>query len=130
MPLDMHSAHRTAIRLRLTCLDCPIRNRSLCAALSDDEIAAPNRISQRRHLRAGEVFAIEGEDMLAFADIVGGIAKLTRALDDGREQIVGLCFRPIFLNGRPARRGRRIRTWSRPPPTWSFASFLPPPSRA
>ncbi len=91
------TASRRANRRLMSCLECPIRNRSLCSALSDDELSALNTISQRRHVDAGEVIAIEGDEITAFGNIVSGVAKLTRGLDDGREQIVGLLFPSDFM---------------------------------
>ncbi len=91
------TAYRTATRRPMSCLECPIRNHSLCSALSDKELSALNAISQRRHVDAGEVIAIEGDEITAFGNIVGGVAKLTRGLDDGREQIVGLLFPSDFM---------------------------------
>lgn len=89
------------------CSGCAVRNMSLCGALSDREIGALNAISSRRNLQAGEIYAVEGDEAVSFANVVSGVAKLVRGLEDGREQIVGLLFPSDFMGrtfgqGRPA----------------------------
>ncbi len=84
------------------CASCPIRNRSLCSALSPRKIQALNAISRRVLLAEGESFSIEGDEEVAFANVVDGVLKLARVMEDGREQVVGLLFASDFL-GRPNR---------------------------
>ena len=84
----------------IACATCAVRHRSLCAALTSAEIAGLNRISQRRRFGAGEIVALEGDDAFAHGNVVSGVAKLVRGLEDGREQIVGLLFPSDFM-GRP-----------------------------
>jgi CRP/FNR family transcriptional regulator len=79
------------------CQNCAIRNLSLCGALTNAEIGSLNSISGRRRLRAGEVYAVEGDEATAFANVVSGVAKLVRRMEDGREQIVGLLFPSDFM---------------------------------
>ena len=86
------------------CATCAVRHRSLCAALTSEEIAGLNRISQRRSFAAGEVVALEGDETFAHGNVVSGVAKLVRGLEDGREQIVGLLFPSDFM-GRPLAAG-------------------------
>ncbi|XWN33159.1 MAG: Crp/Fnr family transcriptional regulator [Devosia sp.] len=88
----------------LACRSCAIRHRGLCEVLTPVEIDALNRIAQRRKLRPGEVFLVEGEDAVSFANITSGVAKLVRSLEDGREQIVGLLFPSDFM-GRVFQKG-------------------------
>lgn len=79
------------------CAGCAVRNLSLCGALSAAEIGALNGISERRRVDAGALLVLEGDEPMAFANVVSGVAKLTRGLEDGREQIVGLLFPSDFL---------------------------------
>ena len=85
------------------CSPCTIRHKSICAALSADEINALNRISRRRLVPAGQTILGEGEANTIFANIVSGVVKLTKTLDDGRQHIIGLLFASDFL-GRAFRR--------------------------
>lgn len=79
------------------CGACAVRNRSLCSALSAAEVGELNRIATRRQLNPGELFAVEGDPSIAFANVISGVAKLVRGMEDGREQIVGLLFPSDFV---------------------------------
>jgi CRP/FNR family transcriptional regulator len=79
------------------CSTCSIRHRAICDALSADEIQALNRISRRRTVPAGQTILGEGEAHTVFANIVSGVVKLTKTLDDGRQHIIGLLFASDFL---------------------------------
>jgi len=52
---------------------------------------------------AGQTILGEGEANTIFANIVSGVVKLTKTLDDGRQHIIGLLFASDFL-GRAFRR--------------------------
>ena len=84
------------------CETCAVRHRSLCGALEPKEIERLNQISRRSMIPAGRVIVSEGDPAAYVANIVSGTVKLTRSLEDGRRQIVGLQFPSDFL-GRPFR---------------------------
>lgn len=86
----------------LRCDSCAVRNRAVCGALSRTEIAQLNAIAHTKTFAPGQIVYGEDEDVHFFANIVAGAVKLTKALSDGREQIVGLQFASDFL-GRPFR---------------------------
>jgi CRP/FNR family transcriptional regulator len=79
------------------CDVCTIRRRSICGALSPDEIEAMNQIAHRRHCEAGTVIMHEGEQQDCFGNVLGGVLKLTKTMTDGRQHIVGLLFPSDFL---------------------------------
>ncbi len=79
------------------CDRCAVRSRSLCAALDASEIGALNAIATRKVLKDGELFALEGDPAISFANVISGVAKLTQTFDDGREQIVGVLFPSDFI---------------------------------
>ncbi|MGO9543678.1 MAG: Crp/Fnr family transcriptional regulator [Rhodomicrobium sp.] len=79
------------------CGTCAIRHRAICDALGADEIQSLNRISRRRTVAAGQTILGEGETHTIFANIVSGVVKLTKTLDDGRQHIIGLLFASDFL---------------------------------
>jgi CRP/FNR family transcriptional regulator, anaerobic regulatory protein len=85
------------------CGTCAIRHKAVCAALGADGIIALGRLSRRRVFPAGQTIMGEGEPHTIFANIVSGVVKLTKTLDDGRQHIIGLLFAPDFL-GRAFRR--------------------------
>ncbi|MFP3920985.1 MAG: Crp/Fnr family transcriptional regulator, partial [Dichotomicrobium sp.] len=79
------------------CDVCSVRNRSICGALSRDEIEAMNRIAHRRHLKAGAVIIHEGAQPESFGNVISGVVKLTKTMTDGRQHIVGLLFPSDFM---------------------------------
>ncbi len=79
------------------CSTCAIRHRAICDALSANEIQALNRLSRKRTIPAGQMILGEGEARSIFANIVSGVVKLTKTLDDGRQHIIGLLFASDFL---------------------------------
>jgi len=70
---------------------------AICDALNAEEIKALTRISRRRTVPAGQTILGEGESHTIFANIVSGVVKLTKTLDDGRQHIIGLLFPSDFL---------------------------------
>jgi len=79
------------------CEACTIRSRSICGALSRDEIEAMNQIANRKQMPAGTVIMHEGETPDFFANVLDGVIKLTKTMSDGRQHIVGLLFPADFL---------------------------------
>jgi len=79
------------------CGTCAVRNLAICDALSAEELKGLNRISRRRLVPAGQTILGEGESHTIFANIVSGVVKLTKTLDDGRQHIIGLLFPSDFL---------------------------------
>jgi len=83
-----------------SCDTCAVRDRAICAALDDGELAALNAIGRRRTLHAGEPLIWEGDDSILVANVIDGILKLSTGTEDGREQIVGVVYPADFI-GRP-----------------------------
>ena len=86
----------------IACETCAIRHRAVCGALADEEIAQLNSIARFKRYSAGQNILRDHEEPSFFANVVGGVVKLTKSLADGRQQIVGLQFPSDFL-GRPFR---------------------------
>jgi CRP/FNR family transcriptional regulator len=82
------------------CDTCPVRNRAICAALDEAELAALNAVGRRRTIEAGEPLIWEGDDSILVANVIDGILKLSTGTEDGREQIVGVVYPADFI-GRP-----------------------------
>lgn len=79
------------------CDGCAIRHSAICDALSEAEIQSLNRIAIRRNIPKGKAILSEGENRTVFANIVSGVVKLTKTLEDGRQHIIGLLFASDFL---------------------------------
>lgn len=82
------------------CAGCSVRDVSLCGALLDDELAALNGIGRRHKLGRGDTMMWAGEASRHCGNLLSGVLKLSAALPDGREQIVGLLYPSDFI-GRP-----------------------------
>lgn len=87
---------------RQECASCPIRHRAVCARCDDDELGRLEKIKSYKTFAPGEMLGWRGDDLTHFSSIVSGIASLTRTLEDGRTQMVGLLLPSDFI-GRPGR---------------------------
>lgn len=86
----------------MSCSDCPIRYRAVCAQCETDELDLLEQIKFYRSYEAGQPILWEGDRMDFVASVVTGVAALTQTLEDGRTQMVGLLLPSDFL-GRPGR---------------------------
>ena len=82
------------------CAACPVRSAALCASCTAPELEAWADSRQFRTFDAGETVARTGDKFNAVATVVEGSAMLSKGLEDGRTQIVGLLL-PANLLGRP-----------------------------
>jgi CRP/FNR family transcriptional regulator len=82
------------------CLDCAVKDKALCKALTPEHLAKLNCLSYHKRYAAGQLIAGLSTPAAWCATILAGVVKLTKSLPDGRQQIVGLLFPSDFL-GRP-----------------------------
>ena len=87
---------------RIDCQSCPIRHRAVCARCDDGELSQLDKIKSYKTYLAGQTIAIRGEALDIVASVVAGTATLTRSIEDGRTQMVGLLLPSDFI-GRPGR---------------------------
>ncbi|MEO1703901.1 MAG: Crp/Fnr family transcriptional regulator [Pseudomonadota bacterium] len=86
-----------ATRAPTLCAQCAVRHSAICSALTAEELAGLNRISQRKTLKRGQIYVLEGDAAREYANVVAGVGKLTRGAPDGRTQVVGLLFASDFV---------------------------------
>ncbi len=87
-----------SIRLRQSsCETCAVRHRTVCGALSNEELTSLSRIGRMRKFKAGDIILADEEPTTFFANVISGVIKLEKTSVDGRQQIVGLVFAPDFL---------------------------------
>jgi len=91
-----------AFEERVQCQYCPIRHRAICARCDDDELAMLENIKSYQTIEAGQPISWRGDELVHFSSVVSGIATLTRTMEDGRTQMVGLLLPSDFI-GRPGR---------------------------
>ncbi|MEM7488291.1 MAG: Crp/Fnr family transcriptional regulator [Pseudomonadota bacterium] len=84
------------------CSSCPIRHRAVCSKCETDELVRLESMKSYRDWRAGETVCMEGDVLPFVGSIVMGCATLTRSMEDGRTQMVGLLMPSDFV-GRPGR---------------------------
>jgi CRP/FNR family transcriptional regulator, anaerobic regulatory protein len=84
----------------IPCDTCPVRTMSVCSVLPRHHRATLAQQSHVRRIKKGDVIAHEGDSITQVASITSGVAKMTKTLSDGRQQIVGLGF-PSDIVGRP-----------------------------
>lgn len=94
MRLDSH--------LRPSCNSCPIKHRAVCSQCDDDELMRLDGMKTYRSFKAGEPIMWRGEAMVFVASLVHGVATLSKTMEDGRTQMVGLLLPSDFI-GRPGR---------------------------
>lgn len=98
--------HKTSLvptkTVHVTCGDCPIRHRAVCARCDEDELLLLEEIKYYRSFEAGQTVVWSGDRMDFVASVVSGIATLTQTMEDGRRQMVGLLLPSDFV-GRPGR---------------------------
>lgn len=87
---------------REKCGSCPIRHRAICARCDDDELTQLESIKSYSTFKAGQPIIWRGDELKTFSSLVVGIAALSRTMEDGRTQMVGLLLPSDFI-GRPGR---------------------------
>lgn len=87
---------------RIKCSECPIRHRAVCSRCDDDEIETLESMKAYRSFKPGQTILWRGDELQFVASLVKGVASLSKTLEDGRTQMVGLLLPSDFI-GRPGR---------------------------
>ncbi|SFT13089.1 CRP/FNR family transcriptional regulator, anaerobic regulatory protein [Sulfitobacter marinus] len=87
---------------RVTCTDCPIRHRAVCAYCTGDELDVLEQLKSYKTFKAGEPILWRADKLTYVGSLVHGVATLSKTLEDGRTQMVGLLLPSDFI-GRPGR---------------------------
>lgn len=89
---DIHNSD-----IPVLCRSCEARHKGMCGVLDSAELVALSRHTRLVRHSAGEELAAESMPIESYANVMRGVVKLTKVLEDGRQQIVGLQFAPDFL---------------------------------
>jgi CRP/FNR family transcriptional regulator len=84
------------------CGECPIRHRAVCSRCEGEELLMLERMKSYKTYSAGETILWRREPMEFVASVVAGVASLSKTMEDGRTQMVGLLLPSDFI-GRPGR---------------------------
>ena len=93
--------------LPLLCQSCEARHQGICGALTPEQLLALSKSTRRVRKNAGEELMADAMPISSYANVLRGVVKLTKVLEDGRQQVVGLQFAPDLL-GRPFASASRI----------------------
>lgn len=89
---DIHNSQVPRI-----CMSCEARHNGICGVLSDDELVDLASHSVQTQHAPGEELIGDDTEIEYYATILRGVVKLSKVLEDGRQQVVGLQFAPDFL---------------------------------
>jgi CRP/FNR family transcriptional regulator len=69
----------------------------MCGELTPDELTVLSRSTHRARHDAGDELVGDSTEITSYANVMRGVVKLSKVLEDGRQQLVGLQFAPDFL---------------------------------
>jgi CRP/FNR family transcriptional regulator, anaerobic regulatory protein len=98
--IDVHHPEPDGSMTPRLCEACEARHRGMCGVLTDGELVALAKSSGKKTLHPGDTLISDADHVGSYGNILSGVAKLSKTLSDGRQQIVELQFAPDFL-GRP-----------------------------
>lgn len=87
----------SAAWLPAPCRDCNVRQVGMCAVLTLAELRTFAENARRSTHEPGDHLILEDSELTSYANVTGGIVKLSRVLRNGKQQLVGLQFAPDLL---------------------------------
>lgn len=82
------------------CQSCEARHQGICGTITPEQLAVLTKLTRRVRKDAGEELIADAMPIAHYAVVLRGVVKLSKVLEDGRQQVVGLQFAPDLL-GRP-----------------------------
>jgi CRP/FNR family transcriptional regulator len=79
------------------CVDCSVRQFSLCAALDRAELRELEHLGRHVHFASCQTVFAQEELTTSFYNLLEGVMRLYKLLPDGRRQIVGFALPGDFL---------------------------------
>ena len=79
------------------CEVCPIRHRSVCGSLADEELAALSKVARKRLCGPNQTIFADGDEAKYYFCMVRGIVKLVKTFTTGEQHIIGLVYPPELL---------------------------------
>lgn len=92
---DIHNSD-----IPVLCQSCEARHQGICGALNPEQLLALAKSTRRVRKDAGDELLADAMPISSYANVLRGVVKLSKVLEDGRQQVVGLQFAPDLL-GRP-----------------------------
>lgn len=85
------------VRIRQDCLSCETRLFSVCAALSDHDLALLQDLASPAQFDPRDPLLVQGQPAPSVYNITSGTVRLYTLLPDGRRQIVGFALPGDFI---------------------------------
>jgi len=95
MESDRKDVHNSDVPI--LCRSCEARHGGMCGVLSPEQLQTLARTTHKVRHEAGTELVGDTTEIRSYANVMRGVVKLTKVLEDGRQQIVGLQFAPDFL---------------------------------
>lgn len=92
---DIHNSE-----IPVLCQSCEARHQGICGALTPEQLLAVAKTTRRVRKSPGEELLADAMPISSYSNVLRGVIKLSKVLEDGRQQVVGLQFAPDLL-GRP-----------------------------
>ena len=89
---DIHNSEMPVL-----CQSCEARHRGVCGALTPEQLLKLSKHTRRVHHEPGHELLADAMPITSYANVLRGVIKLTKVLEDGRQQVVGLQFAPDLL---------------------------------
>ncbi len=90
--LDVHNSE-----VPVLCRSCEARHRGMCGALNPEQLVSLARHTHKARHTEGEELIGDSTEINSYANVMRGVVKLSKVLEDGRQQLIGLQFAPDFL---------------------------------
>ena len=95
MAADRKDIHNSDVPV--LCRSCEARHRGMCGVLEPQQLVALAKATHKARHEPGTELIGESTQIESYANVMRGVVKLTKVLEDGRQQVVGLQFAPDFL---------------------------------
>jgi CRP/FNR family transcriptional regulator len=89
---DIHNSE-----VPLLCRSCEARHQGMCGVLNPQELVELARHTHKSRHDEGSELIGDSTEIRSYANVMRGVVKLSKTLEDGRQQLVGLQFAPDFL---------------------------------
>ena len=90
--VDIHNSD-----IPVLCQSCEARHKGMCGALEPEQLTAMAKHTRRVRHTAGDEMVAESMPVTGYGNVMRGVVKLSKVLEDGRQQVVGLQFAPDLL---------------------------------
>lgn len=81
----------------ILCENCQSRRLGMCAALTVEQLRKLASHTRHVHYDAGTELVGDATPIDSYGNLLAGVVKLSKVLEDGRQQVVGLQFAPDLL---------------------------------